>query len=177
MYRDIKPEEIRVNKTLGYAYFYDPIHPLASGGIVYFHRHVASIKEGFWVRGFIVHHIDEDKLNNSPDNLQILESRSAHTSLHNNFDHKTKECSFCKKDIIVTYQRRDSYENIFCNNQCQGNFRQKIQWPEIDDLLNMLRSSNFKKIGEMLGVSDNAVRKRLLKYGVDAKKIIGRGEK
>lgn len=37
----------------------------------------------------------------------------------------------------------------------------KIQWPLSDDLLKMVQDSNFCIIGRQLGVSDNAIRKRL----------------
>ena len=58
----------------GYYYFYDPRHPLANKtGTVYFHRHVASIMIGHWLKkDEHVHHLDGNKLNNDPNNLEIL---------------------------------------------------------------------------------------------------------
>lgn len=40
----------------------------------------------------------------------------------------------------------------------------KINWPSTDDLLEMLRSSSYLAVGKRLGVSDNAIRKRIKKY-------------
>ena len=47
------------------------------------HRRVAEDILGRPLRkGEIVHHIDGNKLNNSPDNLEILPSQAAHARLH-----------------------------------------------------------------------------------------------
>lgn len=47
------------------------------------HRIVAELKLGRQLRpGEIVHHIDGDKQNNSPSNLQILPSQADHARLH-----------------------------------------------------------------------------------------------
>lgn len=48
------------------------------------HRVVAEHKIGrALARGEIVHHRDENKRNNSPDNLEVLPSQSEHSRLHN----------------------------------------------------------------------------------------------
>jgi hypothetical protein len=39
--------------------------------------------------------------------------------------------------------------------------RYKTIWPEIDKLLNMVENSSYVQVGRQLGVSDNAVRKRI----------------
>lgn len=38
------------------------------------------------LKGEVVHHIDGDKLNNSPDNLQVLPSEKAHGAIHTQLD-------------------------------------------------------------------------------------------
>lgn len=43
----------------------------------------------------------------------------------------------------------------------------KILWPSIEDLVNMIKNSSFLATSKQLGVSDNAVRKHLKKFGVD----------
>src|SRR4051812_18492537 len=96
MYREIKPEEIKLHKTLGYMYFLDGKHPFASGipNFVYYHRHVASIKLGRWVLpDEEVHHKDRNKQNNEPDNLEVLSSHE-HKLKHGFLEHI--ECSHCK---------------------------------------------------------------------------------
>ena len=47
----------------------------------------------------------------------------------------------------------------------------KIPWPSDDDLIEMIKKSSFLQVGKELGVSDNAVRKRLKSRGFDTKSI------
>jgi len=51
------------------------------------------------------------------------------------------------------------------SNQCktcyQSSKKTKIDWPSNDELLAMLRDSNYSAVSRKLGVSDNAIRKRL----------------
>lgn len=66
---------IREGLNEGYRYFCDKDHPLARGnsGMVLLHRHIASTKLNRWLLpGEVVHHIDHNKLNNDPSNLEVL---------------------------------------------------------------------------------------------------------
>lgn len=48
--------------------------------------------------------------------------------------------------------------------KCHGHAQPtKIAWPSHEDLLNMVKSSSYLATGRALGVSDNAVRKRLVR--------------
>ena len=49
----------------------------------------------------------------------------------------------------------------------------KIDWPPAQDLLVLVIEKGFQKVRKELGVSDNAVRKTLGKYGIT---ITGRGK-
>lgn len=68
----------------GYRLIRYPSHPMAdSRGYVYEHRLVAAQKIGRLLEpSEIVHHIDGNKLNNSPDNLSIEPSRAYHAAKH-----------------------------------------------------------------------------------------------
>jgi hypothetical protein len=52
-------------------------------------------------------------------------------------------------------------------NKCDGKLKQqkdsltKIKWPPIDKLIALVNENNYVQVGRMLGVSDNAVRKRI----------------
>tara|TARA_R110002095_G_scaffold160117_1_gene138823 strand:+ start:112 stop:723 length:612 start_codon:yes stop_codon:yes gene_type:complete len=46
---------------------------------------------------------------------------------------------------------------------CQSKRREKINWPNTQTLRQMVEDSNYSAVGRKLGVSDNAVRKRLKK--------------
>ncbi|WP_243259146.1 HNH endonuclease signature motif containing protein [Clostridium sp. 'deep sea'] len=51
------------------------------------HRVVAEKKLGRKLRkGEVVHHIDGDKLNNSPDNLMVFSSQEEHAAWHSKHD-------------------------------------------------------------------------------------------
>lgn len=47
----------------------------------------------------------------------------------------------------------------------------KTDWPSEEKLIEMIKSSSFLAVGAELGVSDNAVRKRLRTRGYDTKTL------
>lgn len=75
--------DFKLDKGVGYMYCYNPSHPLANkAGKVYEHRYVMSLHLGRWLeRDEVVHHKDEDKTNNSLDNLELTNA-SEHTKIH-----------------------------------------------------------------------------------------------
>jgi len=49
-------------------------------------------------------------------------------------------------------------------NSCEARTRKrtfKINWPKTEELQKILKSSNYSEVGRQLGVSDNAIRKRI----------------
>jgi hypothetical protein len=81
-----------------------------------------------------------------------------------------KNISF--KESPYAEKTRKQIESI---NEKYGSFKkmfnQKINWPEPNELENMIRNNSTKQVGRMLGVSDNSVRKTAKKYGIDIKSI------
>ena len=69
--------------SAGYVWIYRPEHPKSNPiGYVQEHRIVAEEKTGRSLTSKeVVHHIDGDKQNNEPDNLQVM-TRSEHLKLH-----------------------------------------------------------------------------------------------
>jgi hypothetical protein len=65
----------------GYRYVYAPNHPNATkDGYVCEHRLVAEKTLGRYLTGKeVVHHIDENPLNNTPDNLAVCSGSGAHS--------------------------------------------------------------------------------------------------
>jgi Zn finger protein HypA/HybF involved in hydrogenase expression len=70
--------------------------------------------------------------------------------------HMKESCSSCQEPCSVG------------SNYCQSCWEQqrptKIQWPEIDELEERVSSSSYVQVARELGVSDNAVRKRIAKF-------------
>jgi len=47
---------------------------------------------------------------------------------------------------------------------CSQKYQEKVKWPEIEELIEMLKTSNKVLLAKQLGVSEAAIRKRLSKY-------------
>ena len=70
-------------------------------------------------------------------------------------------CFTCSKTISF------NSKTGFCRGCGQSGAPSKIVWPEVEELLEMLKNSNFVQVGKNLGVSDNAVRKYLKRRGIN----------
>lgn len=80
-----------------------------------------------------VHHIDNNPLNNDPDNLTVL-CLGEHQREHNpvKYFDKEVECYWCGKTFLWTaLQQRNHKGNgsdkIFCSKHCIGTYGQQIQ--------------------------------------------------
>lgn len=152
--KEINQEKLAIDT--GYLYFIDYSHPLATGnsGRVYLHRHVASIKEGRWLtREEQVHHIDGNKLNNTPDNLAVL-SCSDHSRLHKPL---TEEliCPTC----TITFRQR-STDQKFCSVSCARSHYIKNKHITKEILEELIPLYSWVELGKLFGYSDNGIKKR-----------------
>lgn len=148
--------EIRLYDCLkcGYKFFRDPSHPLANKlGEIYEHRHVASLKVGRWLSNKEhVHHIDGDKTNNNPNNLEVLSARE-HVFKHR-APIETRKCEKCGKETI---------NKRFCCVECFD--QEKV--PMTDDVLyDLIWSAPMVHIAEKLGISDVALNKKCKRQGI-----------
>lgn len=68
----------------GYWYIYSPEHPhKTQAGYVAEHRLVMEKKIGRYLTPIeIVHHVDENTLNNAEENLELCDNQAQHTSKH-----------------------------------------------------------------------------------------------
>lgn len=134
----------------GYWAGYVPNHPYANAaGIVYLHRYLKSIEVGYWIPTELhVHHKDENKLNNSVSNLEIL-TREDHAKLHNSPEFYNA-CEYCGKE---TRNAR------YCSTKCSGEANKKFSVSK-EELELYIWTLGFTKTGMLFKVSDNAIKKR-----------------
>ena len=155
-----------------YPYTMQQNHPRAlSNGAVYCHILAAEHKLGRALKPEeVVHHINEDKIDYSEDNLLIFVNQNAHASFHarglsledlievepNVFTVEEKRCTcqYCKKEISRGAATCVDCFNIYRNRKIK-------ERPTKDELLNILTSKRgcFAEVGRIYDVSDNAIRK------------------
>ena len=159
-----RPLDLKVDKTLGYVYFMDRSHPLANGqGKVYYHRHVASMMLGRWLTSDEhVHHVDEDRGNNDPCNLEVL------TQEQHGREHRPpptpRKCPVCGNEFV-------SSQNKYCSSTCGYQARKQFD-PSKEELERLVWEMPATKVAEHYGVSPSAIQKRCARLGV---KKPGRG--
>jgi hypothetical protein len=144
----------------GYECFMNKDHPLAhKTGRVYYHRHLASLKIGRWLtREEQVHHIDENKTNNSIDNLLVC-SIEEHNEIHKG---KLVEiiCPVCDK---LFKPNKDS--RVCCSISCSSQLN--IKRPDLTkEILNdLIPKHSWVVLGAMFGYSDSGIKKRAKALG------------
>lgn len=107
-----------------------------------------------------LHHIDGKHENNKLENLQLL-CPNCHSMTDNYRGRALKlKGKFCKCGKQI---RKNSNVCMSCRPQCKKPRKTKISWPSIEELVERLKHISKTKLAKELGVSDNAVNKRLKK--------------
>ena len=141
----------RIINKLGYAFIYEPDHPVSlSNGYCLEHRVIA------WDKGIlknlddVVHHKDRNKKNNDISNLEVM-SNENHTSIHANeiYNEKANECS------VNQCQRLTSGKYGICD------FHYKVQWGRMrkGEIVNILEDINQRARQLIKKKEDNVHRK------------------
>ena len=105
-------------------------------------------------------HIDGNNKNNRLENLRIL-CCNCHAQTSNWRGKKLKKAA--RSHICcVCFKKKVSRINLRCRS-CAAKEKNitKIEWPSTDKLIQMVKESNYSQVGIKLGVTDNAVRKRI----------------
>jgi len=176
----VKPERMIAHNTEysngNYSFVYNPDHPNSSKsghpGYVYKHRLIASKIIGRpLTKDEVVHHIDGNKQNNSPENLMVL-TQSQHSKLHafirkgdpSPYSHindvvETRHCSSCGRSM---YQKAKG-------NLCSACIRQKLKEksPSKEELEEVLKRDNsLAAIDRRYNVTSTSVRRWIRKYNL-----------
>lgn len=165
-----------------YHQIYMPDSPMAyKNGCVSEHRYYASLKLGRPLKHTeYVHHIDEDKSNNSLDNLMVFKTNSDHIAFHKgaeavldgdvyycptrNRARKRKLYYICP----ICGGMKSSKNAKMCLKCFDKMLEENIPCTK-DELIRLIIKYPFVKIGQMYNVSDNAVRKWCKRYGIPYK--------
>lgn len=117
-----------------------------------------------------IHHIDGDYLNNKEENLKVLcPSCHALTSNFKALNSTTREREQTRKNKCVDCGKDITYGATRCKS-CQAKLRYSDKMVTRDELKDLIRSTPFTKIGDMFGVTDNAIRKWCISYNLPSKK-------
>lgn len=164
--------------SAGYYSYYIPEHHLANkSGLVYEHMIVAEKILGRKLKaGEVVHHKDENKKNNSPDNIMVFKTRKDHSAYHKGCDiYLDNDVYVAIKKLIdgnknkcpVCGKLKDSQATMCI--ECYNKKRSK-NIPSKNELSLLLKDNNIIEISRMFNVSDTAVRKWCKKYNLPFKK-------
>ncbi len=97
---------------------------------MYEHIILAEMKIGRLLEdGEVVHHEDEDKMNNDPGNLEV-KTRSSHAKGHAKTVTMVElECAFCEAAFTRRKGNEPSvkgYKRAFCSRRCNGKFHTTV---------------------------------------------------
>lgn len=143
----------------GYLSFSDKDHKLArADGSVLLHRSIyAEYYDDYELDGYHIHHIDGNKLNNNPDNLEKLSA----------VDHLKSHCNYREINCIICntkFHAKGDWHKC-CSAFCRKQHKISTAIRKYHVHPNLLRELSLvypmTKLGEMFGVSDVAIKKRL----------------
>jgi hypothetical protein len=75
-------------------------------------------------------------------------------------------CGYCKKEFITNNRNKK-----YCSFSCKRKMIQKVERPTKEELIKLIREKPMTHIGKIFNVSDNAVRKWAISYGINIKAI------
>ena len=171
-----------------------PDNPRATKeGYVYTHVLVAEKNLGRFLKPEeVVHHVDEDKYNNSPNNIIVFKTNADHTAFHGGRDAvldgevwwcpdkyagsvcpicggiKDDKATKCIKCRMIADKEKNEKRVIEMLSQCgtYSDCKDVLEKPKIarNILKQKIRTHSFLSIGREFGVSDNTIKHWCDKY-------------
>lgn len=117
-------------------------------------------------------HINGVSNDNRRDNLRFL-CPNCHTQTvtYGSRNKKNPELDAKKRCHCGNPKLPTSKECTPCSDKARLGTNTKIDWPETEVLVEMIKESNFLVVAKKLGVADNTVRKHLARREVDYKSL------
>lgn len=153
-------------------------HPNScSNGFIKEHRLVAEEKIGRLLkRTECVHHIDENKLNNSIENIIVFKTIADHSRFHKTgFKVKSGDvyispkqphlCNICGKEIWLSSKNKLCI-SCYLKTEKQKTYKIKKKFKPEEFLHLYKENPSIRSISKYYGISDNGLRKWLGKYNI-----------
>lgn len=135
-------------------------HRAASDGMVYEHILVAEEMLGRLLKDKeVVHHIDENRDNNSYENLIVFKNVAEHTRFHIYKRHNTSFILVQNNDGSTSVKKCTEQRINTVNNKPKFNLSK-------DELSELLNTYNYSQIARKYNVTPNAVKKKAKKYNL-----------
>lgn len=162
----------------GYRVLYRPDHPTSMTsdnwkGWVYEHIYIVEKYNNIVLKdNEVVHHLDGIKDNNRLSNLVVLDN-AAHVKIHEwlnknipfgTLSNEIKHCKVCGETLQFK-------QKIGCCLEHGDIARRQTDRPSEKQLIELLKYNSYTHVANLYGVSDNAVRKWVKKYGYDPKTL------
>ena len=120
----------KIVKKGEYLYAVVPEHPKANKyGYVLAHRVIMENKLGrILEKGEVVHHLDGNKHNNDPSNLQLMTNQE-HSKQHRSTGRAevVLHCTNCGKEF-KRFKNMVHPGNPFCSRKCNGSYQKRHNW-------------------------------------------------
>lgn len=154
----------------GYVAYYIPEHHAANkAGIVYEHIIIAEkcVLHRWLNKGEVVHHKDENKSNNNPQNLMVFKTKADHSAYHQGCEVKKEN------DVYIALNKENHYCPIcgkYKDNKaklCKDCFKNIVTKTPNEDMLDiMLQEHNYNKseVARIFGVSHTTINRWCKKY-------------
>lgn len=117
-----------IEKQSGRMMVYYPIHPRANK-MGYIRRAIIAyeIYHNIQVtKDYCVHHIDNDKLNDSIENLKLI-LFSEHSKLHHKHTGEYRKCLHCEQEFYAQKSVIQSGNGKYCSHICSNKYNGKLK--------------------------------------------------